>query len=103
MVAMADPVDLKFLDRFLMSDNAPENGMGLSDLDGFLTGILVGPELIMPSGWLPHVWGGEAPVFETQEQAQLVMSVIMAAITRSLARSRVSRVTSTRSFGSTLT
>jgi uncharacterized protein len=77
MVAMADPVDLEFLDRFLMSDNAPENGMGLSDLDGFLTGILVGPELIMPSEWLPHVWGGEAPVFETQEQAQLVVSTIM--------------------------
>jgi hypothetical protein len=35
MVAMADPVDLEFLDRFFMSDNAPENGMGLSDLDGF--------------------------------------------------------------------
>ena len=31
MVAMADPVDLEFLDRFLVSDNAPENGMGLSD------------------------------------------------------------------------
>src|SRR3954468_19577654 len=71
MVAMADPVDLEFLDRFFMSDNAPENGMGLSDLDGFLTGILVGPDLIIPSEWLPHVWGGEAHVFQSQEEAQL--------------------------------
>ena len=53
---MNDWVDLDLLDHFLMSDAAPDNGMGLSDLDGFLTGILVGPHLIMPSEWLPHVW-----------------------------------------------
>jgi yecA family protein len=61
---MSDWVDLDLLDHFLMSDAAPDNGMALSDLDGFLTGILVGPDLIMPSEWLPHVWGGEEPVFE---------------------------------------
>ena len=33
--------------------NAPDDSMGLSDLDGFLTGIAVGPELILPSEWLP--------------------------------------------------
>src|SRR4051794_39002959 len=60
-----------------MSDNAPENGMALSDLDGFLTGILVGPELIMPSEWLPHVWGGEAPTFENEEPARLILSTVM--------------------------
>src|SRR3954470_3438510 len=76
-MTMADPVDLDVLDRYLLSDEAPDNGMALSDLDGFLTGILVGPELIMPSEWLPHVWGGEAPSFESQEQAQLVLSTIM--------------------------
>jgi uncharacterized protein len=63
MTGTADPVDLDLLDRYLLSDEAPDNGMGLSDLDGFLTGILVGPELIMPGEWLPHVWGGEASKF----------------------------------------
>src|SRR3954454_19135011 len=77
-MTMADPVDLDVLDRYLMSDNAPDDGMVLSDLDGFLTGILVGPELIMPSEWLPHVWGGEAPAFENEEQARLILSTIMA-------------------------
>src|SRR3954454_23647063 len=76
-MTMADPVDLDVLDRYLMSDNAPDDGMVLSDLDGFLTGILVGPELIMPSEWLPHVWGGEAPAFENEEQARLILSTIM--------------------------
>ena len=37
------------------------NGMGISDLDGFLTGLVVGPELIMPSKWLPEIWGHEEP------------------------------------------
>src|SRR4051794_22530891 len=55
MMTMADPVDLDVLDRYLLSDEAADNGMALSDLDGFLTGILVGPELIMPSEWLPHI------------------------------------------------
>jgi uncharacterized protein len=41
--------DLDALDDYLMSDLAPDNSMGLSDLDGFLTGIVVGPELILPS------------------------------------------------------
>jgi uncharacterized protein len=74
---MSDRVDLDLLDYFLMSDAAPDNGMGLSDLDGFLTGILVGPDLIMPSEWLPHIWGNEEPVFESTEQAQEILGVIM--------------------------
>lgn len=53
---LEDPIDL--LDRFLLSDGAPDNSIGVSDLDGFLTGIVVGPELILPSEWLPKVWGG---------------------------------------------
>ena len=37
------PIDLDALDNYLMSDLAPDESMGLSDLDGFLTGIVVGP------------------------------------------------------------
>src|SRR3954469_20571436 len=74
-MTMADPVDLDVLDRYLLSDEAPDNGMALSDLDGFLTGILVGPELIMPSEWLPHIWGGEPPKFA--KHARLILSTIM--------------------------
>ena len=37
-------IDLDILDDYLISNHAPDNSMGLSDLDGFLTGIAVGPE-----------------------------------------------------------
>ncbi len=33
------------LHEFLMSDQVPDDCMVLSELDGFLTGIVVGPEL----------------------------------------------------------
>ena len=70
-------IDLDALDDYLMSDHAPDNSMGLSDLDGFLTGVVVGPELIPPNEWLPVVWGGREPEFETQEEMRTVLGTIM--------------------------
>jgi yecA family protein len=60
-----------------MSDHAPHDSMGLSDLDGFLTGIAVGPELILPSEWLPVIWGGDEPVFDTDSEMRAVLGTIM--------------------------
>jgi len=59
-------VDIERLDAFLMSDDAPENCMQISDLDGFLTGILCSPDLIMPSEWLPLVWGNPEPALSDE-------------------------------------
>ena len=71
------PIDLDALDDYLMSDHAPDDSMGLSDLDGFLTGIVVGPELILPSEWLPVIWGGEGPQFQTEDEMRTVLGTIM--------------------------
>jgi len=65
------------LHAFLVSERSPPESMLLSDLDGFLTGIAIGPELIMPSEWLPVVWGGEEPVFDGDREAQAVLGGIM--------------------------
>jgi uncharacterized protein len=72
-----DRVDLETLDSFLMSDRSPPDSMMLSDLDGFLTGIAVGPELVLPSEWLPLIWGGEAPEFADQDEAKAILGAIM--------------------------
>src|ERR1700733_5601045 len=71
------PIDLEALDRYLLSDLSPDECMMLSDLDGFLTGIVIGPELIPPSEWLPAIWGGDEPGFESVEQMQTIIGTIM--------------------------
>jgi uncharacterized protein len=74
---LSGPIDLDALDDYLMSDHAPDDSMGLSDLDGFLTGIVVGPELILPSEWLPVIWGGDQPQFQTEAEMRAVLGTIM--------------------------
>jgi len=87
-VGQGEP-DLKALDEYLMSDVSPKNCMQLSDLDGFLTAIVVGPELIKPSEWLPVVWGDESPEFSDDAQATTILGAILGRyneIARSLAK-----------------
>jgi len=77
MTAIALEANLIQLDTFLKSGDAPLECMTLSDLDGFLTGIAVGPEPIPPREWLPVVWGEEAPTFVNEAQARVVLDAIM--------------------------
>ena len=56
-------IDLDALDdEYLMSDHSPDDSMGLSDLDGFLTGVVVGPELILPSEGYPSLGRSRATI-----------------------------------------
>jgi uncharacterized protein len=51
--------------------------MELSQLDGFLAALVVGPEFIAPGRWVPVVWGGEDAAFENSKQAGQVVNAIM--------------------------
>jgi len=72
-----DRVDLDALDKFLRSDRAPPDSMMLSDLDGYLTGIAIGPGLVLPSEWLPPIWGGDGPDFADLDEASAILASIM--------------------------
>lgn len=52
------PSRLRRLDDAL-ADLPLDEPMLLTELDGFLTGVLVCPELIMPAEWLQNVWGSD--------------------------------------------
>ncbi len=62
------------LDRFLLqrspegvAEEEDDGLLGLSELDGFFTAILSGPETIPPSEWLPAVWGSSEPAWESEQ------------------------------------
>ena len=75
--SFTEAMSLDDLEAYLMSDSSPAESMLLSDLDGFLTGIAVGPEAIPPDEWLPVIWGGSAPRFDDESQAQAVLGAIL--------------------------
>ncbi len=67
---------LNVLLNALPVENMP---MTLSELDGYVTGILACPETIAPSEWLPHVWGDNGKAnFPDQKSAEETISAVMA-------------------------
>ena len=71
------PFDFYDLDAYLSSDRSPENCMQLSDLDGLLTAVAVGPSPIPPEEWLAVVWGGAEPAFRGAREEKQVSAAIM--------------------------
>jgi uncharacterized protein len=67
--------DLVVLDQFLLSKATGEEAMDISMLDGFLTALAIAPNNLPPSSWMPVIWGREM-VWETQQQAQRMMSYV---------------------------
>jgi uncharacterized protein len=70
---------LKRLDKALMELAETNEGiMGLSELDGFFTGLILCPEMIRPGLWLREVWGGDGePEFRSMEAFQAALDLIM--------------------------
>jgi uncharacterized protein len=74
------PSRLRRLDGAL-ADLPLEEPMLLTELDGFLTGILVSPEPILPVEWLTSVWGaddGGVPPFDDPLDVQWFADAVLA-------------------------
>ena len=80
--------ELARLDDFLLNripeseerDEDPDRDEGIldvSELDGFLTAIVSGPTTIVPSQWLPAIWGEDEPVWDSTEQFQEIFTLIV--------------------------
>ena len=46
-------------------------------LDGYLTGVVVSPDLLLPSRWLDRIWGANEPTFDSLDQLQTVIAAVM--------------------------
>jgi uncharacterized protein len=72
--------EFKELDDFLTSDAVLEDSLDISMLDGFLTALLIGPNTIMPSQWLPQVWGeadGKIMAWDSAQQAERMSGLVL--------------------------
>ena len=74
-----DDKRLDRLEELLQALPVENEPMTVSELDGFVTGLLACPEMIPPSDWLSHVWGvtGDAQ-FPDLATAQETIGAVMA-------------------------
>ncbi|RIE00114.1 YecA family protein [Simplicispira hankyongi] len=80
MIGPLSEAELDELDQFLLYLDEEES-MTLDTLDGFLHAIAIGPETVMPSRWLPKVWGqadgGMVLPGVDADQMERVLSLVM--------------------------
>ena len=65
------------LDELLEACADEHGGMTLEMLDGFLSALVVGPDLVPPSEYLPCIWTEEL-VWESAEKAEEALGLVMA-------------------------
>lgn len=82
MTSLTTPLSDDELDQLteFLDDLPSPTAMNIERMDGFLCALVVGPELVMPSEYWPHILGGghpeeHGPAFDSIEQAQTIMSL----------------------------
>ena len=67
------------IDYYLSQYGNDDSILNISELDGFFAAIGCSPEVIMPSQWMPAIWGGEdnSPNWPDKEEAQSFINVCM--------------------------
>ena len=69
-------MSLDELAYFLNSSRAPQGCMDLSELDGFLAGLIAGPEVVPRDEWLAEVWDNDEPEYASEAERQSVEQAI---------------------------
>lgn len=71
--------DLKFIDDMLEKYGHDDSVLDVSELDGFLTAVVSGPDMIPPSVWMPAIWGGEehSPEWDSEAEFKRFLTLIM--------------------------
>lgn len=68
--------DLDRLQDLLNAIPAGHEGMGVAELDGYVAALIVCPEPVPPSEWLPGVWGKDHVFGDTAEAEATVRAVM---------------------------
>src|SRR5690625_5346596 len=68
---------LRQLSAFLDAPERPAGTLGLNELRGFLFAVHCSPETIMPSEWLPMLFGDEELGFADEAEASRILPILM--------------------------
>ena len=74
---MLSKSEIKLLTEFLDSPERPDGTFTFHELQGFLFAVACSPELVPPSAWIPIISDEKDIVFKDEEEAQLIMELIM--------------------------
>lgn len=69
--------DFDELGALLAADWAPESTLDVEQLDGFLAGLICAPRVVLPSVYVPEIFGGESPAFPDTATAQRFFGLLM--------------------------
>ena len=73
--------ELDFIDSILEKYQTESSIRNASELDGFVTALVSGPNMVMPNQWLPALWSSgdedNAPNWESDEEFTRFMSLVM--------------------------
>jgi yecA family protein len=60
----------QLIEHYLLLYGSDESILGASELDGFFAALACAPQIIMPSSWMPAIWGGDelSPERESEQE-----------------------------------
>ena len=61
------------LEDFMDRPGHPEGTLSYREMQGFLFTVACAPEMVVPSAWLPRIFGENEPPFNTPKEAEAVM------------------------------
>ena len=85
LISALSDEEIEQLDDFLLNrveDDAYTEGkdegvIGISELDGLFTALVSGPGTIPPTQWLPAVWGDFEPVWESVQDSEKILGLML--------------------------
>ena len=72
-------VEENWLQGFLISRQVPDTTMTFEELDGMITALAIGPATVLPSQYLPEIWGTDdkdGPEWDSAEQTEYFMGLL---------------------------
>ena len=74
---MLTPLLRKKFTHLFTEIESPEGHFSVNEFEGFMHAIAITPDIIQTSEWLPKVFNDQMPEYESMEQAQSTMDVLM--------------------------